>query len=383
MRIGIDISAVRQTGGIGRYTRELLGALAKCDDDNEYRLLYLPAHKGDHPPIGLTLPAKAQVIRPPVTQVWTDRVWHHLGLPFPVEFFGLTADVFWGPDFRTPFTLTAKSLVTVHDVTFRFAQAFTPARTTRFLNKAVSRSVKRAKLVLADSASTRRDIIYSFGVADDRVRVLYPGVSKYFFRDPSSIDRTLIGSWLGIADAPYILWLSTSHRRKNVAAALEVFSEFKRHVPDANHRLAVCGVDMMADADLQEGLKRMSPSDASNVIVRRDVPEEQLPLLFSCASAFLYFSYGEGFGLPVAEALAAGAPTVVSHAPPLPEIVGDVAEVVNPADIRSAASALERAVMGLEIHKGRLQARRSRAAKFDWEKSALDLIAAFRSAAIR
>src|SRR3990172_4194457 len=159
MRIGIDItSAVTQSAGIGRYTRELVRALFALDAGARpyrYSLFYASERPVDQP-IG-PLPPNARLRRLPFHDKWLARVWHRFQIPLPVELVTGRVDLFHSPDFTLPPTLASiPTLLTVHDLSFiRDPDSALPAL-RRFLNRAVPRSVARARRVLADSRSEER-----------------------------------------------------------------------------------------------------------------------------------------------------------------------------------------------------------------------------------
>src|SRR5262249_2758859 len=152
LRIGFDATpAVRQGGGIGRYTRELLRALAAADTETSYSLFYAsPAGKPRHalPDPPRNFPRRAL----PLAGVWFARVWHRARLPLPVEVITGRLDLFHSPDFTLPpVRRGTRTLLTVHDLSFvRDPESAVPVL-REYLNQVVPRSVARADRVLADS----------------------------------------------------------------------------------------------------------------------------------------------------------------------------------------------------------------------------------------
>ncbi|MDY7039581.1 MAG: glycosyltransferase, partial [Chloroflexota bacterium] len=171
MRIGVDYtSAVRQGAGIGRLTRCIFRALAQIDYENEYRLF--AATGGGHasilPPFHLrTVPLSDRVL---------NVIWHRLRLPLPVELIAGPVDVFHSPDFTLPPVWHARTVLTVHDLSFlRVPESFTDAL-RHYLERVVPRSVHRADHVIADSESTKRDLMELLGVPAGKVTVIHCGV---------------------------------------------------------------------------------------------------------------------------------------------------------------------------------------------------------------
>ena len=118
MRIGLEITAaVQQSGGIGRYVREMLSALSDIDQSNQYRLFYASKNRSNH--TMLDLPDNFRVRQLPVNDIWLARIWQRIRLPLPVELITGFLDIYHSPDFTLPPTLSdIPTLLTVHDLSF-------------------------------------------------------------------------------------------------------------------------------------------------------------------------------------------------------------------------------------------------------------------------
>ncbi|MCX7671132.1 MAG: glycosyltransferase, partial [Anaerolineae bacterium] len=160
MRVAIDYTpALRQGAGIGRYTRGLVAALAEVDRENCYILF----SAGERPPAA-GWPAGFTCRHSPVPARWLTIAWHRLHLPLPAELLTGACDLFHAPDFALPPLRRARGIVTVHDLSFlRLPECADPGLRA-FLERVVPRSVARAARVLADSESTRRDLMTLLGV---------------------------------------------------------------------------------------------------------------------------------------------------------------------------------------------------------------------------
>ena len=156
-RIAIDYTpAIEQSGGIGRYVRDLTAALAGLDQANDYRLFVSGAAAGTLPPAAANIQWRPTAITPR----WLARIWHRARLPLPVELFTGKVDLFHATDFVLPYTLpSTRTLLTVHDLSFvRVPEAASPPLKA-YLDAVVPRSVERADHVLADSAATKDDLM--------------------------------------------------------------------------------------------------------------------------------------------------------------------------------------------------------------------------------
>ncbi len=374
MRIGIDYTAaVRQGAGIGRYTRGLIGALPAVDAENSYRLFV--AGRG----AGRQLPAAANFSTCwlPLTDRDTSIVWQRLRLPIPIELFLGRLDVFHSPDFVLPPVMRARTVLTVHDLTFMRVPEYAHPVLREYLLRVVPRSVRRADLILADSESTRRDVVELLGVPEQRVRVVYPGVEARFRPVHDEAALAAVRRRYGL-ERPFILGLSTLEPRKNFLGLIEAYASLHaRHHQE--HDLVIVGGKGWLYEPIYERVQSLGLGERVRFAGR--AADEDLPAIYSLASCLAYPSFYEGFGIPVLEAMACGTPVVTARASSLPEAGGEAALYVDPHDGESLAQALER-VLDDEPLRARLRAAgRVQAARFTWEVAAQALLAAYYAAA--
>ncbi len=333
MRIGLDYTAaVCQRAGIGRYTRRLVGALAALDRQNRYILF----SAGRDAP-GAVWPPNFRRRELPLQDRHLALLWQRLRLPLPVELVTGRLDILHSPDFVLPPTLGARTVLTIHDLSFlRHPECSSPPL-LRYLLDAVPRSVRRADLLLADSASTRQDLIELLQVPPERVAVLYPGVEPHFApQSEARVGHVLAG--YGVR-RPYILALGTLQPRKNFARLIRAYHLLRqRH--DLPHQLVIGGGRGWLEEEIHRTIAELGLG--ASVLLAGYVADEDLPALYSGAEVFAFPSLYEGFGLPVLEAMACGTPVVTGNVSSLPEVAGDAALLVPPEDVEALAEALWR-----------------------------------------
>ncbi len=378
MRIGIDYTpAVHQGGGIGRYVRELVRALAALDQETSYLLFIAgPSDRFARP----ALPPNFSLRFSPLSDRWLARLWHRLRLPLPVERFTGPLDLFHATDFVLPPTRPGtRTLLTVHDLSFvRAPETATPAL-RRYLNRVVPRSVARADHVLADSQATREDLIALYGAPAEKVTVLYSGVDARFIPRQEPGERGRLRTRYGLPDAPFILSVGTLQPRKNYVRLIRAF-----------HRLTAMGVTWegtpphlviaggrgwLFDAIFAEG-ERLGVAD--RVHFPGFIADEDLPALYRSASLFAFPSLYEGFGLPLLEAMACGVPVVASNASSLPEVVGEAGLLVEPTDVEGMARAMARLLSDRPLREALVRRGLDQARRFTWSKAAEQLVALYR-----
>ncbi len=368
MRIAIDYtSAVRQRGGIGRYTRELVQALAALDQANAYVLLVQ-----DRPGRAEAPATNFRVRATGLSEPWLTRLWQRLRLPLPVEVFTGPVDIFHSPDFVLPPTRRGtRTLLTVHDLSFiRDPDSASPALRA-YLERVVPRSVARADHILADSAATRQDLLTLYGVPAEKVSVLYSGVNAAFRPVHDAALLAGVCARYGLR-RPYILSLGTLQPRKNYIRLIRAFARACQSPALRDTQLVIAGgVGWLYEAIFAE-VDRLGLRE--RVLFPGFVADADLPALYSAAALFVYPSLYEGFGLPVLEAMACGTPAVVSNASSLPEVAGDAALLVDPHDEAGLAQALEQALTD-EGLRARLAARGlEQARRFTWAAAAGQLL---------
>ncbi len=373
LAVGFDATpAVRQGGGIGRYTRELLRALAAADPEIRYRLFYAsppgaPAHALP------ALPANFSVRALPFDDVWFARVWHRARLPLPVEWITGRIDLFHSPDFTLPPTRRGtRTLLTVHDLSFvRDPESAVPVLRA-YLNQVVPRSVARADHVLADSAATRDDLIDLYGAAPEKISILYSGVNESFRPVQEAASLAAVRARYRLGDAPFILAVGTLQPRKNYARLIQAFAQ----LDDPDLSLVIAGGRGWLYEAIFAEVERLNLGQ--RVIFPGFVVDEDLPALYSAAAVLAYPSIYEGFGLPILEAFACGTPVVTSTASCLPEVAGDAALLVPPTDVAALAGALARAMHDTTLRARLVQAGQDRARQFSWAQSAQTLTRLYR-----
>jgi glycosyltransferase involved in cell wall biosynthesis len=364
--IAIDYTpALAQGGGIGRYTRELIAALAAEDAQTPYHLFAAGQMNDNLPP-----PPGPNFVWHPArwNTEWFARIWHRARLPIPIEHWTGPVALLHAPDFTLPPVRTGtRTVLTVHDLSFiRASETATPGLRA-YLNAVVPRSVARADHVLADSEATKQDLVDLYRVPAEKVSVLYSGVEDRFSRidDPAVLAN--VRSRYGLGDEPYILSLGTIQPRKNYERLVEAFERLER----ADIRLVIAGGKGWLDSPLYRRVEALKMQDRVRFI--GFVDDRDLPALYSAARVFAFPSLYEGFGLPPLEAMACGVPVVVSNVSSLPEVVDDAALSIDPYDVDALAAALrcaidDEALRGVLVDRGYRRAR-----QFTWQAAARQL----------
>ncbi len=379
MIVGIDYTAAAWQGaGIGRYTRELIRAAITMGGPFRYVLFYaaggLPcdsAYRADMQELCATY-AHVRAVPIPLSPRLLTIVWQRLRLPLYVEFFIGPIDVLHAPDFVLPPTMHAKTILTVHDLTFLKHPECFEASLQRYLSHIVPTSLRRANLVLADSQTTQQDLRDMLQVSLERSIVVYPGVADRFRPLPTN-HTAQVRERLGLPPR-FLLFVGTLEPRKNLVRLLEAFHEgivYHAHAYQDIH-LVVVGRKGWLYEPIFATVERLNLT--SRVLFLDFVADSDLPALYNAAEVFVYPSLYEGFGLPVVEAMACGTPVVTSNVASLPEVTGNAAIVVDPYDTQALVDGIMQAL----TQRTRLQAAGlAQSQRFVWEQSARVLLACY------
>ena len=375
-RIGIDVtSALTQGGGIGRYTRELVRALVTLQSDNRYTLFSARAPRNLSVPDPLPIGPHIYYHPAFLDERWLYRIWYRLRFPFPVQAFTGGLDLFHSPDFvLPPVAGDIPTLLTVHDLSFlHFPQTF-PPRLVSYLNSVVPWSVSRATHILADSQSTKKDLQEQWSVPEEKITVLYSGVSDDYVPVTNTAVLKDVRRTYGLEDAPYILSVGTVQPRKNYQMLIRAYALLAQQFP---HNLAIAGGKGWLDEDMMAEAERQGI--AHRVKFMGFVADEHLPALYSGASLFAFPSLYEGFGLPVLEAMACGVPAIISNSSSLPEVGEDAAMMLSPDSPAAWSESMHSVLSDPQRAASMVKAGFKQAGRFTWRKAAHELLAIYAS----
>lgn len=357
--IGIDARKLKDFG-IGSYIRNLLEAMSRRPEAGRYRFRVY-ARRADHDAI------------PPLADNFTIVEEESAGYSiaeltrFAFRLFRDHLDLFHATHYVLP-PLRSRAVVTIHDIIHLLYPQFLPNRAALvYARVMIRRALRRADRIITVSYNSKRDLVDYFGIVPSRVDVIYNGVSREFRPDVPEEERERVASKYGLR-RPYLLFLGGEKPHKNVQNVVRAFGEARRLHPELPHVLALAGPMPKNSARINALIAAL---DLSAAIARPGmIDEADLPGLFCGADALLYPTLYEGFGLPVVEAMASGAPVLTSSTSALQEIAGGYAYLVDPLDV----DAIARGILSLTTEPGVradfVELGKKRALDFSWDKAA-------------
>lgn len=361
MRIGIDATALpAQPVGAGNYIIQLIRALSVLEPDVEYvifaqrsgrALIDLPTSRQFHWRV-------VEDMAPAIRLVWEQVALPRLSRQAEI-------DVLHSLHYTRPLWLHCASVVTFHDMTFFLYPKLHTRAKRIFFPLATRFSARRARAIIADSESTRQDIIRLLNVPGEKVFAVLLGVDPSFrpMKDHGLMRR--IGEHYHLPDK-FILYLGMVEPRKNLPLLVGAYKELVDRGTD--HDLVVAGRFGWMYEDIFRQVESFGLKH--RVHFTGYISQHDLPVVYNLASLFVYPTLYEGFGLPPLEAMACGVPVITTNVSSLPEIVGDAGVLIPVNDHEALVTAMVQILKDQSLRAELASKGPLRAAQFTWERTA-------------
>ncbi len=368
MRIGIDaLPLAGEKSGVGYYTEQLIRALERIEDKNEYTLF--STRDFDSP---FSDPGRFRKRIMP--HVW-GYAWMQVGQPFQIAKERL--DLYHGPNFVVPLVAPCPTVITIHDLS-----SFILRKTHKWTNNMIQRvlvppSARRSRAIIAVSEATRNDVVRIMGINEAKIHVIPEAVDEIFSPVVDNEIRSRVLRNLGLPKK-FILFVGTLEPRKNIPALLEAYAHLIRNA-DIEHQLVLAGGQGWGGESIHQKVRSLGIE--ANVKFTGYVAREDLPALYSMADSFVYPSLYEGFGLPPLEAMACGTPIIVSDGSSLSSVVAEAGIRVDPKDISALAQAMRRVLLDERLREDLIEKGMERIKCFSWEATARETLALYQEVA--
>jgi len=382
LRIALDLTATpKSKTGIGRYMLGLIEGLQKVDTQNEY---YLFTQDDDMDGFGVyapnfhMVPVNSKILRKQYIRI----LWEQIVFPWRLK--RVKADVLHCPNYTMPYPVRLVSpktsvVAAFHDMAyFSFPQYYIGWKREMFKGY-IKQTAKSCDKIITISKNSREDIPHFCKPKNSDITVTYMGVKEEFYTGTPAGDDVL--KKYGIT-GDYIYYVGTLEPRKNVAGLIKGYSLLPDKIRQ-KYKLVITGKKGWFYEEL---FKTVEADDRlrDNVIFTGFVDDEDMIPLMKRAGSLAYISFYEGFGIPVAEGMAAGIPVVTTDRSSLKEIAEGYGFLCNPDSSESIAKYLEAAVELNEKALGgdkealeKIEKSREHARQFNWESCAQDTITAF------
>ena len=368
MIIGIDANEANSQNrvGIGRFALELLRQFYLLRKEKRFKNIKFYLYLKEQPGPDL----------PEASNGWQYLVfgpkffWTQLALPWQLYSQKIRPDVFFSTSHYSPRFSPVATVVSVMDLSFLYFPETFLKRDLWQLKNWTKYSVKRAAKVITISQASKADIMKAYGIRDEKIEVIYPGIDADLFNDrQETAEKTRLRLKYDL-DSDYLLYIGTLQPRKNLQKlfkALELTIKTKKDL-----KLVITGKKGWLYQDLFE--KREAKKLKGKLIFTGFVPDSDLPSLYRQAKALVLPSLYEGFGIPAVEAMACGIPVAVSDISSLPEIVGGAALLFDPYNVAQISQDINSACYNEKVRQKLIASGKKRAAFFSWQKSGRRLL---------
>lgn len=353
LQISIDASrtTTAQRTGTENYALQLIRAMLALDTPHHFTLYFR-----DPPPSGL-FPGNPRATWRIIP--WR-RMWTHSR--FTAELWRRQPDVTFVPAHTLPLWFPGPSVVTIHDLGYIYFPSAHPDPARRYLAWSTRHSAKRATRIIVDSLATSRDLAAHYGVSENRINLVYPGVDESLapVSDPAQLKAVRAAYNL---PERYLLFIGTLQPRKNIARIVQAFSYWQAKQTNSDVALVLAGPKgWLYDPNWTAG--------TPNVFLPGYIQDSDIAALYSGALALVFPTLYEGFGFPVLEAMRCGTPVITSTSSSLPEVAGNAALLVNPRDTESIAAAIDRIIKDQTLRADLVRKGFEQAARFTWTHTA-------------
>lgn len=366
MKIAIHAADLdhKRIDGTRVYLANMLKNFGLLKSNDEFEIYHANEFNSHLAPPVLT---NYQIKKIPFPWLWTQT-------RFAWQLFWDRPDVLWMPVHNVPI-LRRKSLkvvVTIHDLAFKIFPNYFPKKDLKKLNRLSDLAIKNADKLIAISQTTKNDILRFYPkVKPEKIVVINHGFDTELFSKKINIFESQLilskfNSPAGGQNVKYLLYVGAIQPRKNLEVLIEAFEKSKKLQPEL--KLILAGAPAW---QAEKTLAKIATSKfKQDIIVTGTLPFSELPILYQNALAFVFPSLYEGFGIPVLEAFASGAPAIVAKNSSLVEVAGDSALFFETGNAEDLAKQLAKIITDKELRVELIAKGRKRANEFSWEKCA-------------
>ncbi len=378
MNIGFDATNILGHGGIKTYTRELITALSREYTADIFTLLTtfssskkkkLDSIFNDYPNVTIRRAVPHRNMLGDglscITRMLSSILW---------RLSTRSLDVVHLTDPYGTVVLPRKFVATIHDIFPLTLKEFSTSDLRRFYLRRTPLILSRAEAVITPSVYVEKSLRVRFPESACSIIPIPEAASDMY--KPREGNREILSGY-GLTDNKYFLFVGRIDPRKNIPGLIDAYLELPPEIRSDNLLALVLSG---RPPDIEEFRNRYEHLlEGKGIVYLRDVPQEDLYSLYSCAVAFVFPTLDEGFGLPVLEAMKSGSPVITSDLSCIPEITADAAMLINPRDTDELAETMKLAAQSLDLREEYIRKGLARAAEFSWTRTARDTMAVYRS----
>lgn len=366
MKIGLDLRFWRsETGGLGRYSRNLLKELLVIDKENHYTAIVTDK---DEPEFDLEAPnlTKLVVSIPHYSIAEQTRLSKILA--------SQNFDLVHFANFNHPILYRRPFVVTIHDLIMQLypsPKQKSPIRRWPYL--LTMSDCKRAKKIIVPSVATKKDLVVTLKFPETKI-VVTPEGSEPVFREHSEREKIAVRERLKLP-RKYLLFVSRWEKYKGLLELIEAHEQLVKKYPDLG--LVIAGKPVSPDSEMALLVQQKQQANGS-IITPGFVTDEDLAAMYSASAVYVHPSYYEGFGIMILEAFASGVPVITCNISSLPEVVGDAGLLVEPKNSLELAKAIERILTDDNLAYDLIKRGLERVKQYSWRRMAEQTLAVYK-----
>ncbi|MFO7723429.1 MAG: glycosyltransferase family 1 protein [Bacteroidales bacterium] len=346
--------------GIGWFTWETMPVIAAMHPGHQFYFLFdRPYDTSFRFPPNVT----PLVIRPVARHPALIRFWNNFSVSQVIK--RIKPDLYVSPDFFLPQHLSCPGIVIIHDLNFEHFPHFLPTPYRKLYHASVKHSARLASRIITVSDFSRQDIIRHYDVPREKVDVVFCGVGSHIH--PVSMEEILLSKQRFGIDGDYMIVPGTIHPRKNTDGIIRAYQEFRKKA-GCVEKLVFAGNNKWISAEMKQALDQNPFS--KDIIFTGRVADQEMNALINGATAMVFTSLFEGFGIPILEAAAAGIPLLTSGNSSMKEIAGESALLVNPANHEEIAAGMQRITQDKQLRADLVERSRALPEKYSWDSTA-------------
>lgn len=348
----------KETGGISRYSRQLVDELLQLGTDDEFHILIRDIDEGQ-------FEISDKRVQKHVTNIGHYSIQEQTQLPGLIRL--INPDLVHFLNFNQPVLYNGPRVTTIHDLTVKYfpvgRSQTDPLR--RWAFNWVMRHAAHSDKVIAISRATKIDIVRDLAPDPSNVKIIYEAADARF-KPRENKELTAFRKRADL-EKPYILFVNQWRPHKGLPELIEAFGilKSKHKLP---HQLVITGKASPHFPEITAAIESSKYRD--DIILPGFVPDDELPLYYAAADVTAFPSYYEGFGLGVLESMQSGTPVVCTDTSSLPEVAGEAALYVQPKDAEDLARGLQSVLTDRKFHDQLSKAGIEQASKFSWAKMA-------------
>jgi len=293
-------------------------------------------------------------------------LWFEFSVPRVLK--KIQADLFLSPDGYGSLRCRKPQLLVMHDLNFEHYPQDLPWIISRYYRYFFPHFARKATRIATVSEFSKQDITATYGIADDRIDVVYNGVNEKFAPIAAEQKNIIKKHYAGACD--YFVYIGALLPRKNIKNLFLAYDMFRKHHP-CDIKLLMVGARMWWTPDMDAALDNLDHKN--DILFTGRIGSDALNDVIGSALALTYVSYFEGFGIPILEAFRCGVPVITSDVTSMPEVAGGAALLANPQNPDSIARAMTQLATDEPLRQQLIDKGRNRCNDFSWDKTATRL----------